>query len=463
MEQNLANPRYVALRLLAEGGIPTRRFAAVADEEGLAGQDRGLARMLVSECLRRQLTLDLIWSSYAKRRVKDDVMMATLRLGILQLFYMDNIPDHAAIGATIEAAADWLGGGKNVANAILRGAQRGSKKEAVADKQPHRHRLILDKASWFFDRPIFHSHHKEAARHWAQQNSFPTGLARRWWEELGPPGMRARMTALNTLPSLWLRVNPLKTTRKEVIQAFTEIDVCAEAGPHPLSVNLPELRGAIEGLPGFAEGHWAVQDLTSLQTIALARPAAGERILDLCAAPGGKAFAAFELSGGEAEVMACDISAERLEKMDSETERLGHTISRQALAESGSDLPEGPWDLIVVDAPCTNTGVLNKRPEARWRFDKKELHRATTVMNLIRKNLVLPLVGEKTRVLWCTCSLEQEENQEMAQRLAKRAGLQIEAEKCFEPFQGDATHPPRSGGYAALLSPVEQDTSNAVA
>jgi len=451
----LADPRYVALRLLAEGGVPTRRFVAVSDEEGLQGPDRGLARMLVSESLRRQLTLDLIWSAYAKRRVTDPVMMATLRLGVVQLFYLDNIPDHAAIGATIEAASQWLGAGKNVANAILRGVQRGVKREAIADKQPHRHRLILEKESWFFDRPIFHSHHKEAARHWSQQYSYPAGLARRWWEEKGPPAMRSRMTALNHLPSLWLRVNPLKTTRDELIKSLTELEIRAEAGPHPLSVNLPEMRGAVEALPGFEEGHWAVQDLTSLQTIALARPVAGERILDLCAAPGGKAFAAFELSGGKADVLACDVSADRLEKMSPECDRLGHEIQRQTIAEDGSDLPEGPWDLIVVDAPCTNTGVLHKRPEARWRFDKKELHRSTTVMNLIRKNLVLPLIGENTRVLWCTCSLEKEENQEMAQRIAKRAGLTLEVEKYFEPFEGDETHPPRSGGYAALLSPLE--------
>jgi 16S rRNA (cytosine967-C5)-methyltransferase len=131
--------------------------------------------------------------------------------------------------------------------------------------------------------------------------------------------------------------------------------------------------------------------------------------------------------------------------METERKRLGHAAVQTLRIDAEGPAPEGPWDLVVCDVPCTNTGVLHKRPEARWRFGKEALHGAVTTQDLLRKRQLMPVLGATTRVLWTTCSLEPEENEEAVARLAKHAGLVVAEARTFEP---DAT---RSGGFAALL------------
>ena len=201
-----------------------------------------------------------------------------------------------------------------------------------------------------------------------------------------------------------------------------------------------------------------MQDLTSFEAVELAAPQPGDRVLDLCAAPGGKSFAIAELLQGNATILACDTDAGRLARIEPEAQRLGHSIATHCLDAEAFEYPQGEFDLIVLDVPCTNTGVLHKRPEARARFHKDELHRATTVQNLIRKAVqkqYLAPDGARPRVLWTTCSLEPEENEQMAARIAKQADYRVAAERRFEP---DGL---RAGGYAAILEPLPLDEASA--
>lgn len=443
-----SGPRRVVWELLiSEGDFPTRKFSRAVEDAQLEGPDRGLARELLSGVLRTQGTLDKIAGAFCTKKVKDPLLSIALRIGIYQLLYMDRVPSHAAIDTTLRAVRPEVPAKISFLNAVLRSVSRGSN-VGRSDDRPAMHSMVAP--AWRFNRRVFSNPEKDPMLYLAETTSYPNNLVKRWLAEVGEETTRSRLAAMNKPAALWLRVNPLRSSVEEVRTKLSDFGVCfAEdeiADGLPMLRVLPsDQRAPIHTWPGFDEGEWAVQDITSYRSLALGKPKAGMRILDLCAAPGGKSFAAFEMSGGKAEVVACDINASRLETMRVEAERLGHDVTIRAIEEDGSDIPDGPWDLILCDVPCSNTGVLNKRSEARWRFAKTELHRLVTIQNLFRKKLLLPSMSEQTRVLWTTCSVEPEENLEAAQRVAKHGDRVVAESLLFEPSRVQA------GGFAALL------------
>ena len=436
--------RVVWLLLSGREEFPSRALEDALDEAGCDPRDRGLAKEILSGSLRVRATLDMISQAYATRRIKEEDLLIALSIGIYQLLYLDRIPRHAAIDATLNAVKPELAVKSGFLNAVLRAVSRKVRSAktglvAASDRLPD--------PAWQFDRKVFSDPKNDPIAHLAETRGFPKFLIKRWWDSAGEEITRSRAEVLNKKTDLWLRVNPLRSNSEDVQAALEAngVKVEVDGGTGLLRVVSRSSAGALPTWPGFDEGHWSVQDITSYQSVALGKPQAGERILDLCAAPGGKSFAAYEIADGKAEVLACDVSESRLETLKKEAERLGHDVKTLVLEADGSNLPEGPWDLILCDVPCSNSGVLNKRPEARGRFSKIELHKVVTMQNVLRKKLVLPALQESTRILWSTCSLEEEENQEAAARLAKVSERSIVEERFFEPSSSCA------GGYAALI------------
>jgi 16S rRNA (cytosine967-C5)-methyltransferase len=433
--------------LIKDRDFPTRRFSRAVEDAQLEGPDRALARELLSGVLRTQGTLDKIAAAFCAKRVKEPMLLIALRMGIYQLLYMDRVPSHAAIDTTLRAVRPEVPAKIGFLNAVLRAVSRGSS-VGRKDDRPARHSMVSP--AWRFNRRVFTNPDKDAMVYLAETTSYPNFMVKRWVEEVGQEATRSRLEAMNKPAALWIRVNPLRATVAKVRAKLRDFGVAiaedevAEGLPI-LRAFAGEQRAPIHTWPGFEQGEWAVQDITSYRSLALGEPRAGMRILDLCAAPGGKSFAAFEMSGGKAEVVACDINMSRLETMREEARRLGHELTIRAIAEDGSDLPQGPWDLILCDVPCSNTGVLNKRSEARWRFSKVELHRLVTIQNLFRKKLLLPSMDGGGAVLWTTCSLEPEENLEAANRVAKHGNRVLTKSLLFEPTLEQA------GGFAAFL------------
>jgi 16S rRNA (cytosine967-C5)-methyltransferase len=202
----------------------------------------------------------------------------------------------------------------------------------------------------------------------------------------------------------------------------------------------------VERLPGFAEGLWSVQDESAMAAARLLAPKAGERILDVCAAPGGKTCHLAELSGDAAIITACDISETRLQRVRENVTRLSlQNVKLQLVSRDGHDLPSGPFDAVLVDVPCSNTGVLGRRPEARWRFHEAELQELIPLQTRLLLNACERLVGGG-RVVYSTCSLEPEENRGVVDAVLKALpGLQLVTE------QVHAAGRPADGAYQALL------------
>jgi len=178
----------------------------------------------------------------------------------------------------------------------------------------------------------------------------------------------------------------------------------------------------------------------------LLAPKPGEQILDLCAAPGGKTTHLAELSDDRAMIIACDVATGRLQRIIENAMRLQLTsIHPQLVRKDGSDFPEGPFDAVLVDVPCSNTGVLNRRPEARWRCDRNSIDELV----LLQTRLLLQAcerVRSNGRVVYSTCSLEPEENRGVVDAvLSALPDFRLDREILHLPGQ------PADGAYQALL------------
>jgi len=274
--------------------------------------------------------------------------------------------------------------------------------------------------------------------------ALPSWLARRWVARY-PSSECLRLGFWLARPSpLWLRVNSLRTTREQVLQALSVAGVAAEVGEHSQAILLLETR-PIRELPGFAEGWWTVQDESAMGVATALNPTPGSSVLDLCAAPGGKTTHLAELMRNEGRVIACDVDGKRLATVNELAARLGIGIIETRAIGRGEEAPAGPFDAVLVDVPCSNTGVLGRRPEARWRLKPEDItHLQKLQGQLLRQ--AAERVKPGGAVVYSTCSVEPEENGAVVHAiLADVPGLELEGEQERRPGL------PADGGYWARL------------
>jgi 16S rRNA (cytosine967-C5)-methyltransferase len=249
----------------------------------------------------------------------------------------------------------------------------------------------------------------------------------------------------NAPPPLWLRVNPLKTDRELYRLQLAAKNIDAEPGEDPQSLRLVD-GASVRELPGYADGEFTVQDLSSMAVASALAPEPGWTVLDLCAAPGGKTTHLAELMKDRGKVVACDIDRRRLDTVTALCRRLGVTIVEPHLLDKDdTNPPAGPFDAALVDVPCSNTGVLGRRPEVRWRLrptEFEELVRLQTRLLLTAFDRVKP----GGVVVYSTCSVEPDENGGVVQAVRRAfKGLKVEAEANAVPGK------PADGGYWARL------------
>jgi 16S rRNA (cytosine967-C5)-methyltransferase len=275
--------------------------------------------------------------------------------------------------------------------------------------------------------------------------SWPRWLADRWLARYGRDECVRLGFWFNAPPPLWLRVNTLKLDRESYRLVLAAKGIDAEPGEHPQSLHL--LEGAsVRELPGYAEGEFTVQDLSSMAVASAVNPQPGWRVLDLCAAPGGKTTHLAELMQDRGKIVACDIDPKRLDTVTALCQRLGVTIIEPHLLDKeDTNPPAGPFHAALVDVPCSNTGVLGRRPEVRWRLRPNEfedLIRLQTRLLFTALDRVLP----GGVVMYSTCSIEPDENEGVVKAVRRAIkGLIVEAEGHAIPGA------PADGGYWARL------------
>jgi 16S rRNA (cytosine967-C5)-methyltransferase len=304
-------------------------------------RDAALVTELCYGATRQRLALDFALSGVSERRLEtlEDRVLAALRLGVYQL-YFTRVPPHAAVSDTVQALKEvGLERAAGFVNAVLR---------KVAQKPS----LPLPETS-------------SRAELLSIRESHPTWLVERWMAQFGPERAEAMLVADNRAPPVVLRTNSAKLTRDELLAHFREVGVKASATAlSPLGLVL-ESPGRVEDVFGFGEGFWQVQDEAAQLVGVFAQVPAAARVLDACAAPGGKACHLAQTN----RVLAMDFHANKLPKIQAEARRLGlverlatrHHDSRKALPK---DL--GEFDAVFVDAPCSGLGTLRRHPELRY-------------------------------------------------------------------------------------------------
>ncbi len=339
--------RRVATEGAFAGTVLRGALPADADE-----RDRGLVTELVYGVLRRRAQLDKSLSRGGKRlKDVDPRLHDVLRLGAYQLMFLERVPDHAAVSTSVELARGR--GGERAAglvNALLR---------RIAERTPDdRHVAPADRA-------------RDPVQHVADVGSLPRVIAELWIAALGlDRAARAAAASLERAP-LVLRTNLRRGTRDALVDALEG----ASPGHHPLAVHLPDKLGRLPAeLAPVADGRATPQDEGSMAVIDLLDPQPGERVLDLCAAPGGKTTAIAERIGDGGKVVAYDRAIEKLPGIARSAARLG-----LAQVEVSEVPPEGHFDRVLVDAPCSGLGTLRRHPEIRWRFRADDLTRLTRI------------------------------------------------------------------------------------
>ena len=444
-----SSARAVAYQTLADWQ-PHREFATDRLDELLAGapnRERPLARELTLGTVRRQATLDALIMPHVSRpreRVEDG-LWTLMRLGTYQLTFLSGMAEHAAVHETVALAKRIEPRWSGFLNAILRKVAASLTDTVLdapsADSVPLATGRYRQLGSRLFPDP-----EEQPAGYFAAAFSFPEWLAARWAERFEPRQLFALGMFLNRPPLITLRVNPLRTTRDDLLKRLEEAGVSARCGEHPMAIRL-EVNRPVPDLPGFAEGHFTVQDETAMWAATTLAPRPDERVLDLCAAPGTKTAHLAELMENRGLIVAADIHSDRLARVRENAERLGVSIIDPQLIDEAAPQWQGdPFDAALVDAPCSNTGVLAKRPEARWRLRPEDLRELPAAQAKLLE-FALDQITPSGRVLYSTCSVEPEENEQVVQSaLRGRSGFRLLNSRLFLPGE------PADGGFQALIA-----------
>lgn len=409
---------------------------------------RGIVTELVCGVVRRQRTLNVLLQSVLARPLSglEPSLQTLLSLGAYQLAFLEHIPPYAAVNEAVELAKTlgfhrWT----KLANGVLRSIARLCLPEFTIG--PAADALPLGPARFRrLQKPILPAPGTDRIHYVAEGYSLPQWLVERWSHRMSEAELFAVAAACNTPPVTYLRVNHRRASVATVLARFITAGVQAEAiAESECGVRLI-VGPPIPQLPGFAEGWFTPQDLTAMSAAVRLAPCAGDRVWDVCAAPGTKTTHLAELMDDHGEVVATDIDVERLQRIDENSKRLGLTSIRgRFVTPDGGHLPDGPFDSVLLDVPCSNTGVLHRRPEARWRLSPRDLVALPDQqLQLLKRAWARLRPGG--RLLYSTCSIEPEENTAVIDGFAEgRTDVeQGEAVLQLPSVRGD-------GGYQALL------------
>jgi 16S rRNA (cytosine967-C5)-methyltransferase len=376
----------VVRRVFDGGAYTDRAFRAEADRARLDGRERAFAQRLAYATVQRRATLDHILAGLSTRPPDqlDPPLRDALRLGLAQLLLLDSVPAHAAVSETVELAKAEAGAGPGkLANAVMRRAAR---------EAPKRLGLMGDATA--SQAAVLHSH--------------PLWVARMWWEALGADEARELMRRDNEPAESVVRANTLLATRDELAAALP-----VESHPVP---DLPEALVLDEpydlhGSDAFARGLLMPQSRASMLVARVLDPRPGERVLDLCAAPGAKATHAAALMENQGEIVAVELHERRAQALAENAQRLGATIVEAVEGDAKQQLPEAPFDRVLLDPPCSDLGTLQARPDVRWRKD------AVTVERLVEEQqALLEAAAAQVRpggtLVYSTCTISPRENED---------------------------------------------------
>jgi len=339
----------VIRRVFEQGAFADRALHTAAAE--LDSRDRALATALTYGTVQRMRTLDHLLSGFVTRPLErlEPPVLAALRLGMFQILFLGGVSDYAAVNESVELVKRESPGGAQLVNAVLRRAGREAPQRLAKldDRTPQRAAVL---------------------------HSVPDWLAEMWWRELGPERARALLARINEPAESAIRVNMLRSTPEQV-KAALQASSAARSAPawegQPRLPELPEvlvLDGTFDafGSELFEQGALMPQSRASAVVARVLAPQGGERVLDLCAAPGGKTTHLSALMGGEGEVVAVEVHPGRARALAETCRLMGAENVRVAQVDAREFGDAEPFHRVLVDPPCSGLGTLQSRPDLRW-------------------------------------------------------------------------------------------------
>jgi len=470
---------------------------------------------LLDQTAEKQRATDLVFGTIRNRSAIDTVIAAfssrpteripprllnILRIAAYELIYRPETPDYSIVNEAVENVRRLLGKKQvGFVNAVLRNVTRHtvSRQAQLCDAEVRTTLPQTPATGCEFDAPIMPDPQTHPADYLNAAFSLPKWLIADWLGGFGFERTRQICFASNRRPSIYIRTNPLRTTAGDLAQKLHEQQIDFETVPPDIlressiehqessienRVSRIEHRGssvlriksaaAVAQLPGFAEGLFTVQDLAASLAVKMLDPQPNWKILDLCAAPGVKATQLAEITAGSAEITATDADSERLKKVKQNITRLGITSvtvleNAQLLEVSKFRIPNskfsgsGPFDAVLLDAPCSNTGVLAKRIEARYRLNPAAIQEFTVTQSQLLCTAA-SMTGRRGRICYSTCSIQKAENNQLvAEFLRRNPDFELDSETLILPSAEIPAKNPHSeagpagfdhdGAYVAIL------------
>ena len=452
--------RFIAAKVLRQFEPRRTQAGTILNRLLNRTEERQRATDLVFGVVRNLRAIDAVITTFSGRPIEriNKTLLAVIRVGVYELVYRPGSPPYSVVNEAVNTAKR-IGGKKQTGfvNAVLRQVVRhiADRQKALPAAFPKRTLVQTAQVGCEFDVDFLPDPENAPAEHLSTIFSLPQWLVADWLGEFGPEQTREVCFGSNRRPSVYARVNPLKTTGSDLLEQFATAGIQAEAvvwerrdpcspcemikvtGPH-----------AVPQLPGFAEGLFTVQDMAASHAVCALDPQPGWTILDLCAAPGTKTMQLAEATRDSAQIVATDIDAKRLTKIKENLTRFALESVRLLPYAQVSQQDEGSFDAILLDVPCSNTGVLAKRLEVRFRIARHSLKElARTQRSLLDR--AARLVKPGGRICYSTCSIHRSENGDLVRAFLEANGqFELTGEELILPSAEGFDH---DGAYAAIL------------
>lgn len=390
-----ASARETALRVLVScrtnGAWADAALKAQISRDGLSGPDAALCSRIVYGVMQNRMLLDFYIGAYCSQKPDhlQPPLLEILRIGAYQILFLDKVPDSAAVNTSVELARlAKRGQASGLVNAVLRKiSQNKNALPAIPDR--------------------------DAGQALSVRYSHPKWLVKRLLTLLGREETEAFLAADNGVAPLTVQVNPLRTTAEELTAELGEAGMTAR--PHSWVSGCLELSGVgdLTRLPAFQAGKFMVQDPAARLVSLIADVRPGQKLLDVCAAPGGKSFSAAFAMEDRGAILACDLHENKLKRIQEGAARLGLGCIETAAADGRRQNPEwvDAFDVVLVDAPCSGLGIIRKKPDTRYK-KADDLFTLPVVQAAILDNAAA-YVRPGGTLLYSTCTILPEENEQV--------------------------------------------------
>jgi 16S rRNA (cytosine967-C5)-methyltransferase len=386
---------------------------------GLTARDQGLVTRLVYGTLAWQGYLDHIVAAFSRRPPQDlDAAIRTLlRLALCQICVLTRIPPFAAVDTAVNLAKKFRGGAASFVNAVLRRAASGWQQVQ-------------------FPSPV-----EDPCGHLALRLSHPRWLVERWVAQYGLEETEALLRANNEPAPTVLRANRRRIEPAELLRRLREAGYGADPTKYsPVGIAITAA-GPPESIPGYDDGQFSLQGEASQLVGFLAGARPGERVLDACAAPGGKATHLAELMNDQGQILALDTNVRGIQRVERMARRLGLSIVQTTVGDAAADLPlptGEQCDCVLVDAPCSGLGTLREHPEIKWRRTPEDIAASAALQGRLLLNLE-QYVRPGGTLVYATCTLSVEENDDvLAAFLRARSAFTVDDPRPFLPRSAHA-------------------------